>query len=261
MPKRFIDTEIWKKGWFRKLEPTIKLFIIYLFTNCDHAGLLDVDVEAAEFHINGKIDLAQVPEGWFIEVSKDKWFIPKFLNFQYPRGLNQNMKMHQSVAKLLEKYNLNNYLNTQKKPTPSIRGKVPLQDKDKDKEKEKEVETKKKEMEKQLNLIMKYFDFNTKDNSDKFTIAKQFLLELQQIKKFKYFVAQFNAYKKYKNATAEIRHGFNSFLGTQHNHLKGGWNNENWSEKLKRLKKTVPTTLQAHTIDQNIKNNPDKLKF
>ena len=51
MAKRFIDTKIWDKAWFRKLTPKNKLIWIYLLTRCDHAGIWDADWEAAEFFI------------------------------------------------------------------------------------------------------------------------------------------------------------------------------------------------------------------
>lgn len=265
MPKRFIDTEIWKKSWFRKLSPTIKLFIIYLFTNCDHAGLLDVDIEAAEFHIGGKIDLDQVPEGWIIQVRKDKWFLPKFIEFQYPKGLNRNMKMHQSVAKLLEKHNLVNYLNAQKESTPTHTGKVPLQDKDKGKDKEKEKNkdleknpTKKQKEEFDIKVIelMKYFGFTLKDNKDKNIQAKQFLLSLQQQNKKDYFSKQFDAYKKYKKDTKGIVHGFNNFLGTDcKKYLDGAWNQDNWQNKLLTLIKADENKITQEMTTYKFREN------
>ena len=56
MAKRFIETDIWKKKWFRKLPTNVKLFYFYILTNCDHAGMYDVDLELAEFQIGMDID-------------------------------------------------------------------------------------------------------------------------------------------------------------------------------------------------------------
>jgi len=152
MAKRFIDTEIWKKSWFRKLPPALKLFIIYLFTNCDHAGLWDVDLDTARFFIGGEINLDKLPQGWYIELDKDKWFLPKFLSFQYPKGLNQKMKMHQSVLNILTKYKLDDYINTYsyENLTPSPRGNIPVQEKDKDMERDKDKE---KNIDKNINKV------------------------------------------------------------------------------------------------------------
>ena len=62
MAKRFIETDIWKKSWWRKLPPKIKLFYIYMICNCDHAGIWsDVDLELAEFQIGMPIDKKDIP--------------------------------------------------------------------------------------------------------------------------------------------------------------------------------------------------------
>lgn len=267
MPKRFIDTEIWKKSWFRRLSPTIKLFIIYLFTNCDHAGLLDVDIEAAEFHIGGKIDLDQVPEGWIIQVRKDKWFLPKFIEFQYPKGLNPNMKMHQSVTRLLKKYDLDKYLNTCSY-TPNHRGNKPVQDiyknKEMDKELKKEIDPKKQpnDFGKIRDKLMDYFGFKKQENKDKFIQTEQFLLMLQEQNKYTYFCEQFNAYIKFKSSSGGFIHGFNNFLGKEDKkYLDGAWNQDNWQKKLEIVVESSNTPKQPHTLDPDIRNNPNKLKF
>ena len=62
MAKRFIDTKIWDKAWFRKLTPKNKLFWVYLLTKCDHAGIWDADWEAAEFYIGEWVDYSELPE-------------------------------------------------------------------------------------------------------------------------------------------------------------------------------------------------------
>lgn len=44
MPKRFIDTDIWKnQRWFRKLLPAHKLSFLYIKDRCDHAGIWKID--------------------------------------------------------------------------------------------------------------------------------------------------------------------------------------------------------------------------
>ena len=61
MAKRFIDTKIWDKAWFRKLTPKNKLIWIYLLTRCDHAGIWDADWEAAEFFIGEWVGYDELP--------------------------------------------------------------------------------------------------------------------------------------------------------------------------------------------------------
>ena len=56
MAKRFTDTEIWKKRWFRKLPPRIKCLWYYLKDNCDHAGSFDFDTEVISLLIGEEVN-------------------------------------------------------------------------------------------------------------------------------------------------------------------------------------------------------------
>ena len=44
MAKRFIDTEIFNDDWFMELSKDAKLFYIFYITNCDHAGILKLNL-------------------------------------------------------------------------------------------------------------------------------------------------------------------------------------------------------------------------
>lgn len=126
MAKRFIDTKIWDKAWYRKLPPESKLLWVYILTKCDHAGILDGDWEAASFFIGSKMNHAKVPQvikDKMIPIDNDQYFIPSFVEYQYG-SLRINSKPHLSVIKRLEEKGLNDYLQ---------RVMVTLKDKDKDK--------------------------------------------------------------------------------------------------------------------------------
>ena len=62
MAKRFIDTKMWDKAWFRKLSPKNKLIWLYLLTRCDHAGIWDADWDLAEFMIGEWVDYDSLPD-------------------------------------------------------------------------------------------------------------------------------------------------------------------------------------------------------
>ena len=133
MAKRFVETDLWKKKWYRTMPPRMKLFYFYLLTSCDHAGMYDVDLELAEFQIGMEVKQTDIDKHLkeHIEVIKeDKWFIKKFPDFQYGE-LNPNVKAHASVIKILKKYNC---LQRVSNPLASV------QDKDKDKDKVKDKE-------------------------------------------------------------------------------------------------------------------------
>jgi len=127
MAKRFIDTKIWDKAWFRKLTPDSKLLWVYILTKCDHAGILDGDWEAASFFIGNKMNDNRIPEvikDKMVSIDNDQYFIPSFIEYQYGT-LRINSKPHLSVIKRLEEKGLNDYLQ---------RVMVTLKDKDKDKD-------------------------------------------------------------------------------------------------------------------------------
>ena len=134
MAKRFVDTSIWKRKWYRCLPPKMKLFYFYMITNCDHAGMYDVDLELAEFQIGMPVKQKDIDEHLkeHIKVIKDdKWWVKAFPDFQYGE-LNPNVKAHASVIKILTKYNC---LVT----VPNSLHRVQDKDKDKVKDKEKDM--------------------------------------------------------------------------------------------------------------------------
>ena len=109
MPKRYIDSEIWKKEWFQDLIPKWKMFWIYVFTNANHAGIWDVNFRLASFQIGEKVTMDSVPQNILNQIhtldSTDKWFIPDFIGFQYKRLYPTN-PVHQTVIDILSKYDL-----------------------------------------------------------------------------------------------------------------------------------------------------------
>jgi len=97
MARRFRDSEIWDKTWYRKATPIQKLFVTYLFDRCDRAGVWEVDFEMAEFFIGEKLnsETCMPEEVKIIKIENGKkWFVPKFLSFQYPSGLNSKKPVH-----------------------------------------------------------------------------------------------------------------------------------------------------------------------
>ena len=106
MSKRFTDTGKWKKLWFRKLPIKIKCFWIYLIDNCNHAGIWEVDFELASLFIGEPITETETKEyiGDRYTVLKNgrKWFISKFIDFQYGE-LNPVNRVHKSILYILEK--------------------------------------------------------------------------------------------------------------------------------------------------------------
>jgi len=103
MANRFTATEKWVDPWFCGLNEKDKLFWIYLVDNCDHAGFWQVNWPLVQFHIKDYVFNDEVFNGRVVKVKVDKWFIPKFIEFQYKTGLNPENRAHLSVINLLKK--------------------------------------------------------------------------------------------------------------------------------------------------------------
>jgi len=109
MAKRFTASDKWRDKWFRTLTPELKLMWIYICDECNHAGIWEVDIELANFVVGINITEKEILEsfnGRILEYKKDKWFIPKFIEFQYGNVLSQKNPALRSVIKELEKNNL-----------------------------------------------------------------------------------------------------------------------------------------------------------
>jgi hypothetical protein len=143
MAKRFTDTEKWKKPFIRGLQGAYKLLWLYICDDCDHAGIWQVDLDVAQIRIGEKINIEEAIKSFGDKIvifdKGNKWFIPSFIEFQYPSGLNPENRAHNSTIILLEKYKL---IDNKNKPLrSSLEGAMDM-DKDmvmvKDKEQAKE---------------------------------------------------------------------------------------------------------------------------
>lgn len=124
MPKRFTATEKWADPWFCELDPMNKLFWIYLVENCNHAGIWAVNWPLVKFHLGDFVYDKKMFDGRLIILNSHKWFIPKFIEFQYGE-LNSENRAHASVISILKKEGAYKLLG---------RGIEGRKDKDKDKE-------------------------------------------------------------------------------------------------------------------------------
>ena len=129
MAKRFTATEKWIDPWFCGLSKDNKLFWIYLLDSCDHAGIWQVNWPLVKFYMGDYIFDKDIFNGRIVELTSEKWFIPKFITFQYGE-LNPENRAHLSVINILKKEGAYKGL---------IRGfqGATIKDKDKDKDNEK----------------------------------------------------------------------------------------------------------------------------
>lgn len=118
MPKRYIDSEILNKTFIRKMPTKYKLFWVYLFCKCNHAGIWEIDMELTSLLIGENIDLNEAikyinhDKVRIVPVNnKGKLFIPGYIDIHYKGGLTPGNNAHDSCIEILKKYNLINEKN------------------------------------------------------------------------------------------------------------------------------------------------------
>jgi uncharacterized phage protein (TIGR02220 family) len=127
--KRFTDTEIWNKPWYRKLPPEMKCAWDYVTDHCDNVGVWVPDMDAAEFFIGSTVDwddLLRRCNGNIRCLESGKWWLPDFCDFQYGE-LKDTCPPHRSYISLLKKHSLF---------IPYSKGSYTLQEKEKEKDKD-----------------------------------------------------------------------------------------------------------------------------
>lgn len=108
MPRRFTDTEKWRDEWWGSLTNDYRMIWLYLVDSCSIAGVWKKDFRGLNFNCNTNITEADFLKT-FGERLVDRgnfYFIPKFLRFQCPKGLNSNKPAILSIVKELEQNNL-----------------------------------------------------------------------------------------------------------------------------------------------------------
>ena len=114
MAKRFITTELFKDPWYMDLPNKYKLFWIFLITDCDHAGIWQVNYKTAVFYVGEHLEPSECErflKDRVIKIGDGKyWFIPKFIEFQYGYELKSSNTAVRSVIALLKRYDLVKYL-------------------------------------------------------------------------------------------------------------------------------------------------------
>lgn len=106
--KRYTDATKWSDPWFQELQKDYKFLWMYLLDKCDHAGIYRFSRKQLEFDLDMKLDVEEMKNvfnGRVIILDNEKWFIYKFVKFQYGQ-LNPQNSCHKSVIKILKEYGL-----------------------------------------------------------------------------------------------------------------------------------------------------------
>lgn len=130
MPKRFTDTDKWKKPFIRLLPAPYKLLWFYILDDCDHAGIWQGDFEVASIRIGHDVNEEEMLKYFGHRVTKfseGKFFLPEFIFFQYG-NLTEKNRLHLSVIQILNKYGL----KPLRSPLEGAKDKEQYKDKDKE---------------------------------------------------------------------------------------------------------------------------------
>jgi hypothetical protein len=102
MAKRLTDSTKWNDSWFTNLPMDIKLVWIYLLDTCDHAGVYKTNIRLLKFQTGSERTEEELIEFFKerIYITGDKWFIPKFVTFQYKNFFTNNAPAVKSAREL-----------------------------------------------------------------------------------------------------------------------------------------------------------------
>ncbi len=130
MAKRYTDSRKWDDPFFIELPNKYKLLWFYMLDKCDHAGIYQHSKRLVDFNLFDNYETSEILSVFnkrILVLENGKWFIKKFIEYQYG-DLQNNNRVHISVSKMLEKEGVF------KDYTRPLLG---AKDKDKDKDKDK----------------------------------------------------------------------------------------------------------------------------
>ena len=107
MSKRFFDTEMYLRPWYRSLSPRLKCLWMFILARCDMAGVIDMDWELASFSIGDKVSAEDLKamNGNIAVLESGKLFVPEFIRFQYGQ-LTDKSSVHRGVMKALHSHGI-----------------------------------------------------------------------------------------------------------------------------------------------------------
>lgn len=109
MPLRFIDTDFFKHPFVRGLKGAYKSLYVFIFCDCDNAGIWNPEFEISSIYIDQKVDRDGAERhfaGKYILIPNGKWFLPDFIQWQHPNGLQEYNPAHKKIIKTLNSFNL-----------------------------------------------------------------------------------------------------------------------------------------------------------
>jgi hypothetical protein len=88
MPKRFRDTTMYKKSWYRALSLAERAAFSFILDDCDCVGVWNPCFDVAEFFIGEAVDWPSLPgkvNDNIVILESGKWWLVDFCSFQYTK--------------------------------------------------------------------------------------------------------------------------------------------------------------------------------
>ena len=107
--ERITDTDKWKDAWFCTLSPKSKLLFIYLYENCNAAGILEMNYELMKVLLNFDstndviVNLGKIKRCFIPNKNKTKIWVKNYLFHQNNLPLDTNDIKHRELILMLEK--------------------------------------------------------------------------------------------------------------------------------------------------------------
>jgi hypothetical protein len=201
MAKRMTDSTKWNDEWFSELSPNMKLVWLYILDMCDHAGVYKVNLKLLKFQTGVETteeEILHYLKDRIYPTDNNRWFIPKFITFQYKNFFTSKQPAVVSARELLLSHNiiqpndntlptiskgLDNHSITLIEELNNPYDRVKEQEKDKDKSKD--IEKDKEFREDMYEYMDKVFEENTITNTNTGVINKILnnLIQLDDSKK------------------------------------------------------------------------------
>lgn len=141
--KRFTETLKWQDPWFRRLSAPAKLLWFYALDHCDNIGLIELDFEfiSSDCRIKVTADHAKELGERLQKVDDGKYFIPRFIPFQYGK-LSESCRPHEKVIEAVRSHSListpRGFLYPLDRVSHTLSGTLPDNAKDKKEEEDKD---------------------------------------------------------------------------------------------------------------------------
>lgn len=89
MAKRFVDTLLHRKAWFRRLPPRLKCAWYFIIAESSCVGVWSIDIDAMTFHVGEQVSLEEFVNSFtsdkpnrIMKLDEEKLFIPGFVSYQ-----------------------------------------------------------------------------------------------------------------------------------------------------------------------------------